>query len=152
MCLQRVGQDPKSVDSHSTCSFHFIPSHHATFHNPYEATDFPLPSKTRSLAKKKKCCENFPLCFWAMRLFPHHLQKGDCTTVCSFVALRTHSLGEPEPQGRHWVPGRYSVIDGYQFPLPYLCFLTPFTQRHVTQCRRLAEGGKDISQPSSLTK
>lgn len=58
MCLQRVGQDPKSVDSQSTCSFHFIPSHHATFHNPYESTDFSLPSKSRSLAKKKKCCEN----------------------------------------------------------------------------------------------
>lgn len=83
-----------------------------------------------------------------MRLFSHHLEKGGCIAGCSFLTFRNHFSVRTRPS----VEPLIAWIDGYQFPFPYLCSLTSSIWRHASKHQRLAEGGKDVSQPSSLTK
>lgn len=147
-CLLRLGQN-------SWFPFHVLfllfPCYHTNFHNLYEATDFPLSSKSRLLTKKKKkALWNLPLCFWARRLFSYHLEKGGHIQVALlWQGFRNPSSVRTRPSVESLV-ACYTVADGYQFPFTYLCSLVSSIWRYASM--KFAEGGKDIPQPSSLTK
>lgn len=127
--------------------FHFIPRHHITFHHLYEGTGFAFSLKSRPLTKKKKRKGLWKLpsvlsCNEA--LFTWFRESGrHCRLLLCDISLR-----ERRPRGAV----DCLVYHDWWISMSISISLTSSIWSHASTHMRLAEGGKDISQPSSLTK